>query len=114
MLQRTPTTVVNLLQRFASSGVVVAFVVLFVALAAFVPNFFTPRNMQGLLLSVSIIGCIAATMMLVLNLVVWVLDPQKYVGRSPEITDEFLANEVEPMLARYPDWKTLDQEDLRV
>jgi adenylosuccinate lyase len=43
-----------------------------------------------------------------------VLDPQKYVGRSPEITDEFLANEVEPMLARYSDWKTLDQEDLRV
>jgi adenylosuccinate lyase len=43
-----------------------------------------------------------------------VLDPQKYVGRSPEITDEFLANEVEPMLAKYSDWKTLDQEDLRV
>jgi L-arabinose transport system permease protein len=68
MLQRTPTTMVNLLQRSASSGVVIAFVVLFVALAAFVPNFFTPRNMQGLLLSVSIIGCIAATMMLVLAL----------------------------------------------
>jgi L-arabinose transport system permease protein len=57
-----------LVQRLASSGVVFAFLILFVALAALVPNFFTPRNMQGLLLSVSLIGCIASTMMLVLAL----------------------------------------------
>jgi adenylosuccinate lyase len=43
-----------------------------------------------------------------------VLDPQKYVGRSPEITEEFLANEVGPVLAKWSDWKTLDQEELRV
>jgi adenylosuccinate lyase len=43
-----------------------------------------------------------------------VLDPSKYVGRSPEITEEFLANEVGPVLAKYSDWKTLDQEELRV
>ena len=43
-----------------------------------------------------------------------VLDPAKFVGRSPEITEEFLTWEVEPVLARHADWKTLDQEDLRV
>ncbi len=43
-----------------------------------------------------------------------VLDPKKYVGRSPEITEEFLAHEVEPVLAKSADWKTLDAEDLRV
>jgi adenylosuccinate lyase len=43
-----------------------------------------------------------------------VLDPRKYVGRSAEITEEFLAGEVEPVLAKYGDWKTLDQEELRV
>jgi len=43
-----------------------------------------------------------------------VLDAAKYVGRSPEITEEFLAQEVEPVLARYSDWKDLDQEELRV
>jgi adenylosuccinate lyase len=43
-----------------------------------------------------------------------VLDPARYVGRSPEITEEFLANEVEPVLARHSDWKELDQEELRV
>src|SRR5690606_29270930 len=43
-----------------------------------------------------------------------VLDPAKFTGRSSEITREFLAGEVEPVLAKNPDWKTLDQEDLRV
>ncbi len=43
-----------------------------------------------------------------------VLDPTKFTGRSPEITEEFLTWEVEPVLAKHPDWKTLDQEDLRV
>jgi adenylosuccinate lyase len=43
-----------------------------------------------------------------------VLDPKKYVGRSPEITEEFLANEVAPALAKSDDWKSLDEEELRV
>lgn len=55
-------------QRFGASGIIVAFLILFIALSMFVPNFFTARNMQGLLLSVSLIGCIAATMMFVLAL----------------------------------------------
>ncbi len=43
-----------------------------------------------------------------------VLDASKFVGRSPQITEEFLTHDVEPMLAKAGDWKTLDQEDLRV
>ena len=50
------------------SGIAVAFVVLFVVLAATVPDFLTTRNMQGLLLSVTLIGSIAVTMMFVLAL----------------------------------------------
>ena len=43
-----------------------------------------------------------------------VMDPSKFIGRSPEITEEFLAAEVEPVLARHAGWKELDSEDLRV
>jgi adenylosuccinate lyase len=43
-----------------------------------------------------------------------VLDPSKFTGRSPEITEEFLTAEVDPVLAKYGDWKTLEQEDLKV
>ena len=50
------------------SGIAVAFAVLFVVLAATVPDFLTTRNMQGLLLSVTLIGSIAVTMMFVLAL----------------------------------------------
>ncbi len=67
-VQTKPSGASALMQRLVSSGVIVAFLVLFIALSALVPNFFTPRNLQGLLLSVSLIGCIASTMMLVLAL----------------------------------------------
>jgi adenylosuccinate lyase len=43
-----------------------------------------------------------------------VLDPAKYIGRSREMTGEFLAAEVEPVLAKHSGWKSLDQEELRV
>ena len=43
-----------------------------------------------------------------------VLDPSKFTGRSPEITEEFLSGEVDPILARHTDWKTLEQEELKV
>jgi len=43
-----------------------------------------------------------------------VLDPARFTGRSAEITEEFLTWEVEPVLAKKSDWKTLDQEELRV
>jgi L-arabinose transport system permease protein len=56
------------MQRFSRSGMVVAFVLLFVLLSVSVPNFFSARNLQGLLLSVSLIGGISVTMMLVLAL----------------------------------------------
>lgn len=42
------------------------------------------------------------------------LDPTQFTGRSAEITEEFLTQEVEPVLAKQSDWKTLDQEALRV
>ena len=49
-------------------GIVIIYVALFVALSAFVPNFLSARNLTGLLLSVTLIGTIAATMMFVLAL----------------------------------------------
>ena len=42
------------------------------------------------------------------------MDPARFIGRSPEITEEFLTGEVEPVLARHAGWKDLDSEDLRV
>ncbi len=50
------------------SGIVVVFVILFAVLSATVPDFLTVRNIQGLLLSVTLIGSIAVTMMFVLAL----------------------------------------------
>jgi L-arabinose transport system permease protein len=50
------------------SGIVMVFAILFVALCFTVPDFLTSRNMQGLLLSVTLIGSIAVTMMFVLAL----------------------------------------------
>ena len=44
------------------------FLVLFATLSLTVPDFLTPRNIQGLLLSVTLIGSIAVTMMFVLAL----------------------------------------------
>ena len=67
-LPRNPLDARAFARRFGGSGIVVAFLILFVALSMFVPNFFTVRNVRGLLLSVSLIGCIAATMMFVLAL----------------------------------------------
>ena len=32
-----------------------------------------------------------------------ILDPARYVGRAPEQVDEFLAEEVDPVLAKYAD-----------
>jgi L-arabinose transport system permease protein len=50
------------------SGIVMVFVILFVTLAFTVPGFISSRNIQGLLLSVTLIGSISVTMMFVLAL----------------------------------------------
>jgi L-arabinose transport system permease protein len=50
------------------SGIVMVFVILFVALSLTVPDFISSRNIQGLLLSVTLIGSISVTMMFVLAL----------------------------------------------
>ncbi|MBV8628345.1 MAG: L-arabinose ABC transporter permease AraH, partial [Paraburkholderia sp.] len=53
-------------QLINRSGIVMVFLVLFATLSLTVPDFLTPRNIQGLLLSVTLIGSIAVTMMFVL------------------------------------------------
>jgi L-arabinose transport system permease protein len=50
------------------SGIVMVFLVLFVVLSLTVPDFISSRNIQGLLLSVTLIGSISVTMMFVLAL----------------------------------------------
>ncbi len=51
---------------WANSGMVVVYVVMFIACSVFVPYFFTMRNMIGLALSITTIGMIACTMMFIL------------------------------------------------
>ena len=63
-----PNLAAALLLRLGRSGMVLVFLVLFALLSASVPNFLTLRNLQGLLLSVSLIGGVSVTMMLVLAL----------------------------------------------
>ena len=50
------------------SGIVMMFLILFATLSFTVPDFISTRNIQGLLLSVTLIGSISVTMMLVLAL----------------------------------------------
>lgn len=49
-----------------NAGMLVVFVVMFIGVSLFVPNFFTHVNMIGLALSVATVGIIAGTMMLCL------------------------------------------------
>ncbi|TPG14211.1 L-arabinose ABC transporter permease AraH [Sphingomonas koreensis] len=51
-----------------STGPLVVLLILFGLLSVFVPDFFGLRNMRGLILSVTLVGTIATTMMLVLAL----------------------------------------------
>jgi L-arabinose transport system permease protein len=50
------------------SGIVMVFIILFAVLSFTVPDFLSSRNIQGLLLSVTLIGSISVTMMFVLAL----------------------------------------------
>ena len=57
-------TVLSLFKElWEKSGMLVIFLVLFIALSIFVPYFFTWRNMIGLGLSVSMVGMVACTML---------------------------------------------------
>ena len=51
-----------------TSGLIAIFILLFIGLSVLVPDFLTGRNIVGLLLSVTLIGTIATTMMMVLAL----------------------------------------------
>jgi L-arabinose transport system permease protein len=57
-----------LLRRLGALGPLVLLLVLFALLGALVPDFLGIRNMRGLVLSVTLVGTIATTMMLVLAL----------------------------------------------
>src|SRR5690348_1203638 len=56
----------TLANLWENAGMLLVFVVLFVGVSLFVPNFFTGINMKGLALSVATVGIIACTMMLCL------------------------------------------------
>ncbi len=43
-----------------------------------------------------------------------VLDAKLYIGRSPHQVEEFLANEVDPILKRHVGWREMSGEELRV
>lgn len=53
-------------RRLDALGPMIALVALMAVLSALVPDFLSARNMQGLVLSVSLVGAVATTMMLVL------------------------------------------------
>lgn len=58
----------TLLRRLSGAGPIVLLALLFASLAVLVPDFMGVRNLKGLILSVSLVGMIAATMMFVLAL----------------------------------------------
>jgi L-arabinose transport system permease protein len=58
----------TLSERLSALGPLLLLVLVFVVLGALVPDFLGLRNMRGLLLSVTLVGTIATTMMLVLAL----------------------------------------------
>lgn len=58
----------TLLRRLSGAGPIVLLALLFASLAVLVPDFMGVRNLRGLILSVSLVGMIAATMMFVLAL----------------------------------------------
>ncbi|MDP1631689.1 MAG: L-arabinose ABC transporter permease AraH [Caulobacter sp.] len=58
----------NVMRRLNVLGPILLLAVLFTVLAVLVPDFMGVRNLKGLVLSVSLVGAIAATMMLVLAL----------------------------------------------
>lgn len=53
----------KLVAIFNQAGMAVAFGVLFVLLSVFVPNFLSPTNLTGLLMSVTTVGIVACTML---------------------------------------------------
>jgi len=58
-----PTLQIKLWKIWNSAGMVVVFLVLFVCISIFVPNFFSLVNFAGLALSVATVGIIACTML---------------------------------------------------
>ncbi|MCQ8278561.1 L-arabinose ABC transporter permease AraH [Acetobacteraceae bacterium KSS8] len=65
---RTGSTARTVRRLVQQSGIVIVFLIMLVVLAALVPDFTSSGNITGLLLSVTLTGTIAASMMMVLAL----------------------------------------------
>ncbi|MEA3187517.1 MAG: L-arabinose transport system permease protein [Chthoniobacter sp.] len=63
MKTSTSSTRQNLSALWESMGMLVVFILLFIAMSVFVPNFLSAVNMKGLALSVATVGIIACTML---------------------------------------------------
>jgi len=73
-------------------GPMAVLIVLMAALSAFVPDFLSFRNMQGLVLAVSLVGAVATTMMLVLAMREVDLSVGSLVALSGVLTAEVIFN----------------------
>lgn len=43
-----------------------------------------------------------------------ILDTRKFVGRSPEQVVEFVEEEVKPFINQFDDWKSIQEEEIKV
>lgn len=73
-------------------GPLAVLIVLMAALSIFVPDFLSFRNMQGLVLAVSLVGAVATTMMLVLAMREVDLSVGSLVALSGVLTAEVITN----------------------
>lgn len=73
-------------------GPLAVLIVLMAALSIFVPDFLSFRNMQGLVLAVSLVGAVATTMMLVLAMREVDLSVGSLVALSGVLTAEVISN----------------------
>jgi L-arabinose transport system permease protein len=73
-------------------GPMAVLLVLMAALSVFVPDFLSVRNMQGLVLAVSLVGAVATTMMLVLAMREVDLSVGSLVALSGVLTAEVISN----------------------
>lgn len=80
-----------MLRGLNALGPLAVLMVLLIALSVFVPDFLTDRNLRGLVLSVSLVGAVATTMMLVLALKEVDLSVGSLVALSGVLTAEVIS-----------------------
>jgi L-arabinose transport system permease protein len=79
-------------KRLNALGPIIVLALLLAALSISVPSFLTTRNLSGLLLSVSLVGAVATTMMLVLALREVDLSVGSLVALAGVVTAEVISN----------------------